>query len=245
MGSGGTTCYFESQYKINSYDSSIQLQTVFNQTEFRTKALEWTYMKIKNIYIHLPPVSSNHEFYILMLWTNDDNSRDNVLYSDSTKKVSTHAVRIQKLVWKPPNCTLPTGNTLGMPTVNLRNWIIIDDLAINNQGVNTYYIPGQFAIYFPDASGGSGDDLTITIKVQFRGSKYPSTPGILSNLLSRSDLDDSNKEIIKKIAESYDSRKKQQKISVLMPIEKKLLDEIAEDEYEKAGDDMADFEESL
>lgn len=197
LGSGTTVNYFESEYNTNSASSVLQLANNLNQSEFRTKALAWTYMKIVDITISLYPDQKATSTKWLMLWTGDDDSGNNVDFSDSTKVMTTNSLRIQYRKWRTPNAVLPTGlNLQGLPSVNLKDWIVIDDIGVYNTGTNEmdYSLPGRLKLV---KSNTEFTRFRVTMKIVFRNAKYPSVPGIMKMLAPK--LDEEGKKKLKEL----------------------------------------------
>lgn len=218
LGSGTTVNYFEAEFNSNASASTVQLSTVLNQSEFRTKALSWVYMKLASVTISLYPDQKATTTKWLMLWTNDDNSGNNADYSDSTKIMTTNSLRIQYRKWRTPNAVLPTGLNLdGHTAINLKDWIIIDDIGVYNSQSNQidYFLPGKL---YMTKSNTEFTRFRVTLKIIFRNAKYPSVSGIMK--------------MLKAMLENEEDRKKLDEITQQIKVPQKTFVELKPMKFE-------------
>lgn len=182
LGTGTTVNYFEREYNVNANSNVIQLSDCLNAAEFRTKAMGWQYMKLVSATVSLYPDQKATTTKWLMLWTGDDDSADNVEFSDSSKIMTTNTLRIQYRKWRVPNAVLPTGSNLsGHTAINLKDWIVIDDIGTYNSTTNTidYSLPGRLAMRKYNTEYTR---FRVTLQIVFRNAKYPSIQGIMNAL---------------------------------------------------------------
>lgn len=130
-------------------------------------------MRLNKLTIYIYPQEQTLITKWLMKWT-DDGGNAGIAFDDSTKIVQTHTTKGQCLKWKPINATLPTNKAAGLVTINLRDWIVIDDLYASN----VYYVPGTI-LYTIANNNQLALNFRLTMHVSFCGSKIATSTKLL------------------------------------------------------------------
>lgn len=218
--------------------STILLSTLINDVEFRTKAINWVYMKLQEVTVSLYPDQKATVTQWLMLWTNDDNTSDNVALSDSNKIMTTNTLRTQHRKWRVPNAVLPIGlDLVGLTSVNLKDWIVIDDIGTFNPSENlmNYFLPGRLVMSKSDTEFTR---FRVTMKIQFRNAKYPTVQGLISSLMSRN-VNKEEKRLLRVLADQHPISERKC-VQQLLPFEWKIIKEINKEIDERNEDEAND-----
>lgn len=173
LGSGTTSRWIENEYDVatNTLGQVSFASLLNNSTEYANLAIHYRYMKVLKIIINVPPISSNGTFKTLLRWT-DDIGAQNIDTDDSVKRVNLHSVRYQRVKYRPANLQLANTGVVGLPVVNLKDWITIDDL-INASGRGN--IPGNILVKH---TAGETIRIRACLQIAFRSSKLPDSKSL-------------------------------------------------------------------
>jgi hypothetical protein len=233
LGAGTTTRYIT--FDIESSTSSAILNLgnqLYTDNEIQTYMQRYNYMRIEYIKAKVEPSNTTGRVYLLGEWNRKTTTitADDLTNNDNTKIVAVHAVRYQTRTWLPPDMIATavdkssTNETIS--TINLRKYNRTDDYYYCTKTTT----PIAYSILYPfnlAVKSTISCNITIIVKVHFRGEKYTSDLGILQQLLKE------DEELKRKVEEIKKSKQITNKVELKKVFDKGKQEKEEEEEEEK------------
>lgn len=236
MGSGTTVRYITTDYTINT--SAVKLNIgdqLYNDDEVQNYMQRYNYMKIASVKVKITPTNETGKIYILGEWNAKESgiTSADITNNDSTKIIATHNIKYQTRTWLPPdmNASIVDKTTTSekISTINLKKYNRTDDY---------YYSKGTqqatYSILYPLTLAMKATismEVSIIVKVIFRGEKFSTTLNALYKLYKD---DDGIKEKVKQYQERHKITKKPEKKEEF----EEEVNEIKDDEQEEKEEEV-------
>jgi len=240
MGSGSTTRYITFDSTIGTTATIMNLgNQLYTDDEIQNYMQRYNYMKVASIKVKITPTNATGKIYILGQWNAKDETvtMNDLMNNDSTKIVATHAIRFQTRTWLPPNM-----NATKVDKTVAQEYISTINLANYNRTDDYYYskgtTPATNSILYPFTlamKATTSIEVTLIVKVIFRGEKYTST---LNALMMIHKEDKELQEKVKKIIEKETIKKEFMKNKIEEEEKKEEEEQYEEIKEEEEDDNM-------
>jgi len=186
LGRGETKRIITKDYSISSNGTeTIPFHSFLTEsTEFLQTAVLYRFMKVEKIQVTVFPGTTGSSsalvkpYRLLLVWTDDSSASTNVAEDDSVVLVPNFGFKPITRTFLPINCNMLTGaNLSGIPCLNPREWVVIDDICLRTSEALHYYYPGSLIVSHPSAG-----NYRLSIYIKFKNSKIMNS-NLLKELL--------------------------------------------------------------